>query len=788
MSESATLIEPGAELSGKRTELAAESRSGPPLFLYAATIFLSAFLLFQVQLLIGKYILPQFGGAPAVWNTCMFCFQVLLLLGYAYAHYLSSKTPARAQGRIHATFLTISVVIIFIAWVLWGSPLTPGTSWRPRPEDNPVLKILELLAVTAALPYFILSSTSPLLQKWFSRTHTSTSSYRLYALSNAGSLLGLLSYPFFVEWAFNLKHQAWIWSGVYILFAAFCSVIALQSAKKFDNSTGPRDEKVTSEEESAAPSPARRLLWLGLSTCSTTFLLATTNLLCQDLAVVPLLWVVPLAVYLLSFILTFESSRWYRRGVFWPLYFVALGLGTRPSFLGFSPVPMFLAMAACGLCLFTVCMVCHGELARSKPVPRHLTGFYLTIASGGALGGAFVVLLAPHLFQGFFEFQTGLIACGLLMVAAVFLGERSAAPQPNLWEAGLLISLQFFLWSLVGSLPDPAALRTQHLAAQALLGILVLYRLIRKARTPAQDPLRPQPFPWRPVAALLAMGAFAILTYSNFRVTTGGIPFRERNFFGVKYLRGHATSKSVEFYSGSTVHGSQFTALSERSTPTLYFRTGSGIGLLLNNYPRSGASGGHLRVGVIGMGVGTLAAYGREGDVFRFYEIDPVVIDLSSGPNPYFHFVQDSAARVETVQGDARLSLEREAAQGQLQKFDVLVVDAFSGDSIPVHLLTAESLDVYLQHLRNRDAVLAFHVSNRYLDLKPVLLGLCERGHLSASQVFTAGSNWILLSANPAMLQLPNLVQRANPIALSGRATLWTDNYSNVFQVVITPH
>ena len=788
MGEPTILVEPEVESVGLRTEPAAESQPGKILLLYGTTIFLSAFLLFQVQLILGKYILPQFGGSPAVWNTCMFCFQVLLLLGYAYAHYLGSKTPPLAQGRIHAAFLIVSLLITLIAWVVWGSPLTPGSSWRPKPDDNPVLKILELLAVTAALPYFLLSATSPLLQKWFSRTYRSSSAYRLYALSNAGSLLGLLSYPFFVERVFNLKHQAWLWSGGYIIFAVFCSAIALRPPNSFNNAIDSGSEGVTREAYAMPPSMARRLLWLGFSTCSTTILLATTNLLCQDLAVIPLLWVVPLAVYLFSFILTFESNRWYRRSVFWPLYFVALGLGTRPDFLGFSPVSLFLAMAACGLCLFAVCMVCHGELARSKPAPQHLTAFYLTIAGGGALGGAFVVLLGPHLFKGFFEFQTGLIVCGLLLVASFLLEDRTAATERISWEVGLLISLQFLLWSLVDSIPSSKALTTEHLAAQSLLGLLALSRLIRKERTPAPNQGEAGRFQWRPAAALLAIGAFAMLTYNQCSVLADGIPFRERNFFGVKYVREYSMTKSVDFYSGSTLHGTQLTPLSQRSTPTLYYRAGSGVGLLLNNYPRTTGTGGQLRVGLIGMGVGTLAAYGRAGDVFRFYEIDPAVIALSSGPSPYFHFVEDSAAQVETVQGDARLSLEREAAQGQLQKFDVLVVDAFSGDSIPIHLLTAEALDIYLQHLRNQDAVLAFHVSNRYLDLRPVLMGLCGHAHLSATQVFVSGSNWILLSANPAMLELPNLAQKTKPIVLSGGPTLWTDSYSNLFQVLSAPH
>ena len=785
MAELIAVAEPEPQTTSLHVDAADVTRSKVNLASYGIVIFLSAFLLFQVQLIIGKYLLPLFGGAPAVWNTCMFFFQVLLLLGYGYAHKMSSKTKPGAQGKVHGFLLIASLAILFVLWAMWGSPLTPGMDWHPKPGDNPVWKILELLAVSAALPFFLLSATAPLLQKWFSRNYSSESPYRLYALSNAGSLLGLLSYPFLVEPSLNLKHQAWLWSAGYVAFALLCAVMAWRSSvSAYVVPSVPEDRASNECKSTAAPSPAHYLLWLALSTCSTTILLATTNLLCQGIAVIPLLWVAPLSFYLLSFILTFGKNNWSRRSVFWPLYFIALGLGTRPEFLGYKLIPLLWALGVCGLCLFAVCMVCHGELVRSKPSAEHLTSFYLAIACGGALGGAFVVLVAPHLFMGFFEFQTAIITCGFLLLAAFFLEDRTGRGERRLWSVALLITLQFMLWHRIDVIPNSKNLDRPYYALQVLIGILALVLLIRR-NTKRNDRDSSSHSAWMPMAALLAIGVMAGSTYRDEQMATTHVLFRERNFFGVKYVAKDFTGENEQLtlVSGDTVHGSQYTSLTKRNIPTIYYDTESGIGLLLGNYPRAAQSAGHLRVGLIGMGTGTLAAYGQAGDLFRFYEIDPAVVALSSGPHPYFHYAQDSLAQVETVLDDARLSLDNEAAQGQRQQFDVLVVDAFRGDSIPVHLLTVEAMNIYVKHLRNQDSVLAFHISNRYLDLRPVIVGLADRFQLHAVQVHQ-GSNWILLSANPAMLRLPKLAEKARPIVLEKGSILWTDNYSNLYQLL----
>jgi hypothetical protein len=756
------------------------SRLAPLAF--AATVFLSAFLLFQVQLIIGKYILPLFGGAPSVWNTCMLFFQVLLLVGYAYSHLLASRFALRTQALIHGVLLILSLALLALVWWKWATPLTPGLDWRPQPGDNPVLKILQLLAVTVAIPFFLLSTTGPLLQNWFARTRTGNSPYRLYALSNAGSLLGLLSYPFLLEWLFTLKHQAHLWSSGYFAFIILCAGIAWRIRDK-TGATGDASAHpalASKSIDSPAPQPARYLLWVAFSACSSTMLLATTNLLCQDLAVIPLLWVVPLSLYLLSFVLTFDSTRWYQRGVFWPLYFLFFGLAS----LGYTGRTAFQIMVCCAA-LFVICVVCHGELARSKPASSHLTAFFFMVATGGALGGIFVVIVAPAIFSGFWEFQIALLSCGFLLFIAFILEDRSGRGEQASWSVAVSLLGFFLVPHAIGLFPQTRALsyvKNEYFVSATAVAVLFLAKFLRRKPKPASTKDLDSAFPWQPITALALLGVFAILAYSYVAVGLQHVLFYERSFFGIKYVS--ETPELIEFISGSTVHGTQFKNPERRRIPTVYYRPDSGIGLLLSNYPRKASGHERLRVGTIGLGVGTLAAYGRSGDVFRFYEIDPAVPLLSAGPTPYFHFLKDSPASLELVMGDGRLSLEREAARGDVQEFDVLVADAFSSDAVPVHLLTKEALGIYLHHLRDSTGVLAFNVSSQFLELAPVIAGLGQAYHLSAVQVRDEYSLWILLSQDPAIFRIPGLQERATPVLLKKRPILWTDDYSNLIAVL----
>lgn len=761
-----------------------ESLSKAVALSFGCTIFLSALLLFQVQMVLGKYLLPFFGGTPSVWNTCMLFFQMLLLLGYLYAHVLSLHRSPLVQGGVHSFLLIASAALLFVHWMVWGSPITPGADWKPQTGDNPVWKILELLSITVGLPFFLLSTTGPLLQKWLSRITSGGAPYRFYALSNAGSLIGLLSYPFLFEWALTIKHQSKVWSAAYLLFIVFSLLIAWGVSH---SSTALRSAEVVSsvlEDISKRPKTSRYLLWIALSTCSSMMLLATTNLFCQNIAVIPLLWVWPLIIYLLSFILVFDNPQWYKRRIFWPLFFIAMGVALKISYDTAAPnVP--LQVAAYSAALFVVCMVCHGELAHSKPSTQHLTSFYCMVASGGALGGIFVVLVAPQIFRGFWEFQIALIGCGFLLIVSFLLEDPSGMSEEFLWLSAVTILAAFLVPQLPGLFPKLASVPL--ISKEYYTGALAIGFLLVRGRWRGNESISTRPdelrrTPWTPVAALGLMGLFAIIGYAHTQFGSNYLLFQERNFFGVKSVED--AMGEIDLMSGNIHHGAEIKDPLRRQTPTLYYRQSSGIGLLLSNYPRTSSANEPLRVGLIGLGVGTLASYGKQGDYFRFYEIDPAVIRISTGPQPFFHFVQDSHANVQIVEGDARLSMEQEANRREFQRFDILAVDAFSGDAIPVHLLTREAFEVYLRHLRSPDSVLAFHISNRYLDLAPVVTALAELHRMHYSGVWDGSSNWILVAKNPLMLQLPNLGEKSTPVHLSRAPLLWTDEYSNLIQLL----
>jgi hypothetical protein len=751
---------------------------------YAATIFLSAFLLFQIQLIVGKYILPFFGGAPAVWTTCLLFFQVILLLGYAYAHFVSNHPRLSFQGRTHVGVLFVCFTVIVILWIRWDSPITPGLEWVSAPGTSPVWRIFELLSITAALPFFVLSTTGPLLQSWFSRCYPGQTPYRLYAVSNTGSLLGVLSYPFLLEWALTTKHQASLWSICFAFFSLMACAIALQLPKI---SILGKTADCALPEDSPAPKPRSFLMWFALSACSSTMLLATTSILCQDVAAIPLLWVLPLVLYLGSFILTFADARSYPRALFWPLYSFVLALGLKADFQGrFSSAPTGIAIFSA--VLFVVCMVCHGELNRSKPEARHLTSFYLMIALGGASGAVFAALIAPRIFVGFWEFRIALVGCGFLLFLAYALENSKTVFHPGVWSVSLAILVTFLVQQFAILHPGAAFLQwlnNEYYAAIAALIMLEVFFVLQKRKAVAARDSQKRHFSWQPAALLGLFGICGLLAYGQ-TIPPSHILLRERNFFGSKSVI--SAAESTRLQNGSTLHGGELRDPKRRKTPTVYFHRKSGIGLLLDNYPRGiSRPAGGLRVGVIGLGVGTLAAYGLPSDQFRFYEIDPAVTRLSLAENPYFHFVQDSRATVTVVPGDGRLSLQREASNGELQDFDVMVLDAFSGDAIPVHLLTSEAAGLYLRHLHGPDSVLAFHISNAYLDLRPVVQALCDSYHLHAVEVRDSLALWILASQNPAMLRLPHLVDQATTVTLVRKPVLWTDDYSNLFLVLKQP-
>jgi len=676
------------------------------MLFFALSIFLSAFLLFQIQPMIGKFILPWFGGTPAMWSTAMLFFQTLLTGGYAYAYWLVKRPK---QGWIHIALLGITLALLTVLGFVWSSPITPSADMRPAAGNFPVLQIFLILTVSVGLPYFVLAANGPLMQAWFSRIFPEQSYARLYALSNVGSLLGLLAYPVLIEPSLTLLQQGWAWSGGFVLFALVAGVLSYRAR----HAGGIMAHESTTEK----PSLSLHLLWIVLSGIASLFLLSVTNQVSQEVAVIPFLWIVPLAIYLISFILAFSDSRFYERRAYTLLFSLA-SLAMLWALIRADSLNVLAQIAIYNLLLFLASMICHGELYRLRPHADHLTSFYLMVSLGGAAGGIFVNLVVPFIFTGYWEFYLAWLLTIVLL--AVMLLPRFFG-QVNLQARAIGISF--------------------------LIGVV-----------------------------LLSLG---LNNYEN-------ALYVERNFYGVIRVRVW-DKKANAMIHGMTVHGVQY--LNDRARPTTYYVEDSGIGLLLLNHPQREQG---MRVGVLGLGVGTLATYAQDGDVYRYYEINPVVIQLAEGEGGFFTFLKDSKAETTVITGDARISLEQELAQGQPQNFDVLVLDTFSSDSIPIHLVTKEAFVLYLKHLVP-DGIIAAHISNRHLDLRPVFWQLAQEFGLDIVLVDKSASSgekgfpseWILLTRNSGLLNIPAI--KSHAISFEGYSTsikLWTDDYSNLFQIL----
>jgi hypothetical protein len=761
------------------------------VFVFAATVLLSAFLLFQVQPLISKTILPWFGGGPAVWTTCMLFFQVVLFCGYAYAHLIHSRLTPRSQGLCHALLLTAAICLL---------PISPSVYWKPADGNEPTWRIMQLLAVTVGLPYFALSATGPLLQAWFNGAHKSGSAYRLYALSNLGSLLGLLTYPFVVEPGIDLPRQAALWSAVFVVFAVLCGWCALALVRRpGESSKRGRDAESAPAASDIEPEPRfwRRLAWLALPACASLMLLATTNHLCQDVAVFPFLWVVPLSLYLLTFIVCFDHERWYIRPLFCLLSAVALlgvvdawnvDLLMRKQFHLINGLSNSLLLYF--VTLFSVCMVFHGELARSRPAPRHVTEFYLFVAAGGALGGVFVSLVAPHLFSTFFEWNIGLALSYLMATAVGVWGCSSQWLSPRVlrlqlalflsWTAVLLPAAVFLSRDALQSYAKPAI--ALYCLSASMVGAWYLWTTLGPRQFRVEGKF------FLVGIVLFPLAAFGLLWFNPWSVQGSPLVTIARNFYGVVYVVEHEEQDpqlhQFVLKNGRIVHGAQFAQPDRRREPGSYYSASSGVGRVIRFYEDRD----DLRVGVIGLGVGTVATYGRAGQLFRFYEINPNVTRIAEKYFTYLGDLRSRGGECQIVPGDGRLSLEREIPQN----FQVLVLDAFSGDAIPTHLLTREAFDIYLRHLA-KDGVLAVHVSNLFFDIYPVVAKLAEHFEFGLTEIVSGNarsrgsielpSDWILLTRNKAFLE-------ATPPQLSGmrhkarEVHLWTDDYSNLLEVL----
>ncbi|MBX7201106.1 MAG: fused MFS/spermidine synthase [Rhodospirillaceae bacterium] len=666
----------------------------------ALTIFLGAFLLFAVEPMIAKMILPWFGGSAAVWLTCLLFFQGALLAGYIYAHLLTSKLSARRQGRVHIALLVISLAVL---------PIIPADTLKPTGGGMPLLQILLVLSATIGLPFLLLASTGPLMQTWFARgAGPDASVYRLYSLSNIASLLALLSYPALVEPQFATHVQAWGWSAVYALFVLTAALAAWRSShiEAAPEATDEVSEPVQSID---------RLFWFLLSAVPSILLLAVTNYVLRNIAAIPLLWVMPLALYLLSFIICFDHPRWYDRPTWYlllPMAFAVIVLSIVKPFL----IDNFLVqLLGIGSAFFVCCMVCHGELASQKPAPAHLTSFYLTIGGGGVAGGLAVAAIAPILFNKDHD-----LAIALMMFSALV-----GAVAWKRWPVG---AQRWVRW---------AGLAIAPAAWPVLVWILV---------APSQ--------PW---------GVDLVLNARNFygplEVTS-----RPMNVKGDVVL---------ELQNGNIMHGRQLSDPARACEPLSYYARGSGVGLAIAELGKAGP----VKVGVIGLGAGTIAGYARPGDHVRFYEINPLVRDIATN---VFSFLKCGDTSV--AMGDARLTLERE----EPNNFDVLAIDAFSSDAIPVHLLTTETFDLYWKHLKP-GGVLAVHVSNRFIDLVPIVGAAAERSGKTARLVFdesdeTIGgsrSDWVLVTNGPEFF---DAIPTATEVTAAPRP--WTDDYSNLWRAL----
>jgi hypothetical protein len=697
------------------------------VIVFAATIGLSAFLLFLVQPIIAKQILPWFGGSAAVWTTCMVFFQVVLLAGYTYSDAVVRWLKPRQQALLHGVLLLASLALL---------PITVNEVFKPSDASAPIGRILLLLLATIGLPYFMLSTTGPLMQAWFARryagTPTAASVWRLYALSNVASMGALLAYPPLIEPNASTAAQSLAWSvgyGAFVLLAAASAVvmwkhIGANPASTLDSQPG--DEAAT---DSPAPTVRDQALWLTLAATGSVLLLSITTHVTQNVASVPFMWLLPLALYLLSFILTFDGrgwywQRWYRAVAALVAILMMAGLTFKPNLAwrwddgleklferGLLPLDMALPLYAFGL--FVACMFLHGELVQRKPPAAYLTRFYLMVSLGGALGGLFVGVAAPLLMNYYWELPVALMLLPLLV-----------ALLSHTQVKGLGLMAAFLCGVLAG----------KHVE----------------------------------------------------RVFDGAIHV-SRSFYGtLRVLATHTPDHPQakrRLLHGVILHGEQYLGPEVRRAATTYYGVSSGVGQALLGL-REMNPGQPQRVGLVGLGVGTLAAYGQPGDVYRFYELSPEVLAVAQSK---FTYLADSRAQVSTGLGDARLVLEREAPQN----FDVLAVDAFSSDSIPVHLLTREAMAVYKRHLR-QGGVVAIHISNRYLELTPVVQQLAQHAGMTAWRVVDQPpetsvlirSDWVLVTANAGLMHW--LKEKEKGQAVDGPVNIrpWTDDYNNLFDVL----
>ncbi len=739
-----------------KTTVRAPDRSLSLIFLFAGTLFISATLMFVVQPMFGKLLLPLLGGTPAVWNTCMVFYQMLLFLGYLYAHFLAVNQHRNRQIQIHAAVLLFSCIALPVA-------LPEGVA--PPTESNPTLWLIWTLFVAIGLPFFVVSTTAPLLQKWFANVghHTSHDPYYLYAASNAGSLLALLSYPFVLEPNIGLADQRLFWSIGYLLLALLiggCALVLWRSAR-----LGEAESAVEEELHLAELGLGTKLHWLVLAFVPSSLLLGLTNFISTDIASVPLLWIIPLTLYLLSFVLVF--SKWGQQ--IHSVMVVAQPAVLLPfiaySFINPAVLPYWFDLSLHLLAFFLAIMVCHGELAKLRPHTRHLTDYYLVMSFGGMLGGMFNTFVAPFVFNSVYEYPMMIVAA-LLLRPGFF---RQNWPLQAIFPGVLLIG-GLLVYALVDNLPT-------YLDSIGVI-LIMLAGLTYSFRS-------------RPLGLALLTGTILFFSGGLHSLLSNTL-FQKRTFFGVFSVRESVLSdedgrpeKYHELFHGTTKHGAQRLQPENVTTPLTYYSRPGPMGQLFKVFDDVD---GHWQIGSVGLGAGALACYAKPDQHWRFYEIDPLVIEIARNP-AYFSYLERCAPNADMVVGDARLSLAKDADA----EFDLLILDAFSSDSVPTHLLTREAIQLYFAKLKS-DGILAFHITNRHLALKKVLADHAKQLKLAALiQEFkpqreiplVVATDWVVMARSEAALQPLQRSRLGNwqKMPLYFDMKPWTDDFTNIIGI-----
>ena len=686
---------------------------------FSVTVFTSAFLLFMVQPIIAKQILPWFGGSSAVWTTCMVFFQLILLLGYWYADFVVRNLTKRMQAICHSAIVVISLI---------GLPIIANEVWKPAAETEPSSRILLLLLATVGLPYLLLSTTGPLIQAWFARCYPNAKVYRLFALSNFASLLSLLAYPVLIEPHIDLNSQAWLWSGVYVLYAVLIVASAWHSNQHEATIGIPKGSITTSDDNTKVPGKSEYLLWLLLATLGSVLLLSFTNHITQNVASVPFLWIIPLVLYLVTFMLVFDvgsargRSGWYSRPIFVPLLLILLVITSYGMYEGYaSTMHIYVALPLFCILLFVACMFCHGELAALRPGTQYITQFFLCLSIGGAAGGLMVGLLAPLVFNSFIELPLALILCGLLAAYVVW-----RTPSPG----------------------NPAKVNTALIGFALASTCLVGWFLWKESLSTEETLVQHRDF------------------YGTLRVSES-----DKN----------NTPDSVrDLYHGVISHGWQHTYEPLRTKPVSYFGPDTGIAQTVLFYQKEEPS---IRVGVLGLGIGILTSYGRETDNFRIYELVPAVIDIAK---KYFWYLTESKSKLSYLVGDGRLSLERESSN----QFHVLSVDAFSSDSIPMHLMTVEALRLYKNQIKE-DGAIIYNVTNRLINLAPMVKLIADAEGMQATLIANRPSepdlyptDFVVVTNNQKLIAKLQQAKDYVPIDTPPKLRAWTDRYNNLFDVL----